>query len=252
MQEGVEGAPSAGITQGDIAALMEWWKLAGADVSVGAEAMPWLAAESAPETAPPTFEAPAAITRPRAAESAAEWSAFQTLEALAERLRAETPNLPFADGNPASGLMIFGETPSAEDLRSGRPFSGPAGIFLDRMLASIGLDRTRAYIALLCPRRRVPGPPPPDAIAADLELTRAHIRLAAPRLILLMGANPVQALAGDASPISRIRGNWLSVDAGAGGIPALATFNPAYLLRRPEEKAKAWADLLALRRRLLQ
>lgn len=252
MQEGVEGAPSAGITQGDIAALMDWWKLAGADVSVGAEAMPWLAAEPAPEASFPVVEAQAAITPTRPAESDTEWSAFQTLKALAERLRAETPNLPFADGNPASGLMIFGETPSAEDLRSGRPFSGPAGIFLDRMLSSIGLDRTRAYIALLCPRRRVPGPPPPDAIAADLELTRAHIRLAAPRLILLMGANPVQTLAGDASPISRIRGNWLSVDAGAGGIPALATFNPAYLLRRPEEKAKAWADLLALRRRLLQ
>ena len=252
MQEGLEGAPSSGVAPGDIVALMDWWKLAGADVSVGADAVPWLSAETvemAPET--PTFEA-AAPSRALPAETAAQWASFQTLEALAERLRSEQPNIPFADGNPASGLMIFGETPSAEDLRSGRPISGPAGHFLDRMLASIGLDRTRAYIALLCPRRRVPGPPPPDAIAADLELTRAHIRLAAPRLILLMGANPVHALAGDASPISRLRGNWLSVDAGSGEIPALATFNPAYLLRRPEEKAKAWADLLALRRRLLQ
>ena len=64
-----------------------------------------------------------------------------------------------------------------------------------------------------------------------------------------LGANPVQALTGNNMPISRLRGNWLAVDTGAGTIPALATFNPAYLLRRPEEKAKAWADLLALRRR---
>jgi DNA polymerase len=62
----------------------------------------------------------------------------------------------------------------------------------------------------------------------------------------------VQALTGETTPISRVRGNWLSVDAGAGPVPALATFNPAYLLRRPEEKARAWADLLALKHRLSQ
>ena len=67
-----------------------------------------------------------------------------------------------------------------------------------------------------------------------------------------MGANPVQALAGETAPITRVRGSWLSVDAGGGPVPALATFNPAYLLRRPEEKARAWADLLALKHRITQ
>jgi DNA polymerase len=148
--------------------------------------------------------------------------------------------------------MILGEAPSADDLRTGRPFSGPAGQFLDRMLAAIGLDRSGCRIALLCPRKPTPGTPSPDEIAADLALTRAHIRLAAPRHILLLGANPVQALTGNATPITRVRGSWLQVDAGAGPVPALATFNPAYLLRRPEEKARAWADLLALKHRLSQ
>lgn len=254
MQETVEGvqsvSPADSPGQGDVAALLDWWKLAGVDVAVGSEAMPWLGGETAPE---PAVSAPlSAPAAPIARPDAGDWAGFRTLDALRERLLAQYPNAPFADGDPASGLMILGEAPSAEDLRSGRPFSGPAGVFLDRMLASIGLDRTRCYIGLLCPRRRVPGPPPPDAIAADLELTRAHIRLAAPRLLLLLGANPVQALTGDGSPISRVRGSWLPVETGAGAIPALATFNPAYLLRRPEEKAKAWADLLALRRRLLQ
>lgn len=255
MREGVDGAPSAsgtpGVTQADIAALMDWWKLAGADTAVAEEATPWLRAEAAPEPAA-AFAAPTSTVAPRPVADSTDWSAIPTLDALRELVLAQSPNAPFADGNAASGLLILGEAPSAEDLRSGRPFSGPAGVFLDRMLAAIGMDRTSAYISLLCPRRRVPGPPPPDAIVADLELTRAHIRLAAPRLILLLGANPVQALTGSADPISRLRGSWLGVDAGAGTIPALATFNPAYLLRRPEEKAKAWADLLALRRRLLQ
>jgi DNA polymerase len=258
MQEAVEGAQSATLLAGDVAALMEWWKLAGVDVAVGADATPWLGAEPVPAAAAETA-APAASRRPPAATFAVDptadttdWGGFTTLEALRGHVLAETPNAPFADGDPASGLMLLGEAPSVEDLRSGRPFSGPAGIFLDRMLAAIGLDRSRTYISLLCPRRRVAGPPPPDAIAADLALTRAHIRLAAPRLILLLGANPVQALTGNDAAISRVRGNWLDVETGAGPIPALATFNPAYLLRRPEEKAKAWADLLALRRRLLQ
>ena len=253
MQEGVEGAHPASIARGDIAALMDWWKLAGVDVAVGDEATLWLQENAAEaEAVQPLAMAVAAAPAAFAPADTTDWAALPSLEALRERVLAQTPNAPFADGNPASGLMILGETPSAEDLRSGRPFSGPAGLFLDRMLAAIGIDRTRAYISLICPRRRVPGPPPPDAIAADLELTRAHIRLAAPRLLLLLGANPVQALSGNSAPISRVRGSWLDIDLGAGPIPALATFNPAYLLRRPEEKANAWADLLALRRRLLQ
>lgn len=154
---------------------------------------------------------------------------------------------PFADGNPDSRLMILGEAPSAEDLRTGRPFTGPAGMLLDKMLAAIGLDRSSAYITLLCPEKPVPGTPTPDEIAAAMPLMRAHLRLAAPRLILLLGQNPMQALTGETTAISKVRGRWLAVQE----TPALATFNPAYLLRRPEEKAKAWADLLAFRKRVL-
>jgi DNA polymerase len=241
-----------------IAALIHWWKLAGVDTPTADHATSWLAPE--PQRPEPRIAAPdAQAERPRPAPSAAiqvqpdpVWDAFDSLEALTAKVRADHPRAPFADGNPASGLLVLGEAPSAEDLRTGRPFSGPAGQFLDRMLATIGIDRTGCYVALLCPRKPTPGTPSPEDIAADRALTRAHIRLASPRHILLLGANPVQALTGDATPISRIRGSWLIVDAGAGAVPALATFNPAYLLRRPEEKAGAWADLLALKHRLSQ
>jgi DNA polymerase len=244
-----------------IAALIHWWKLAGVDTPTADDATSWLAADTRPEprTEPRAIATEPQAERPRPAVRTAPpaqpdpvWDSFDNLEALTAKVRADHPRAPFTDGNPASGLLILGEAPSAEDLRSGRPFSGPAGQFLDRMLAAIGLDRTGCTIALLCPRKPTPGAPSPDEIAADRALTRAHIRLMAPRHILLLGANPVQALTGETTPISRIRGSWLQVDVGAGPIPALATFNPAFLLRRPEEKARAWADLLALKHRLSQ
>lgn len=244
MRQNSERTGDSSLGRGDIAALLGWWKLAGVDVVVASEPASWLGAAPPSQTFPPE-KIPAARSG-----NSENWAELPTLDALRDTLLARLPNAPLADGNPASGVMLLGDAPSAEDLRSGRPFSGPAGLFLDKMLASIGLDRSHCYISLLCPRRRVPGPPSPDAISADLDLTRAHIRLVAPRLLVLLGANPVQALTGNNMPISRLRGNWLAVDTGAGTIPALATFNPAYLLRRPEEKAKAWADLLALRRRL--
>lgn len=239
-----------------IAALFHWWKLAGVDTPTTEVPTSWLAPEprfAEPRAPIPEPEAERPRPLPRAAVPARPdpvWDSCASLDALAARVRADHPRAPFADGNPASGLMILGEAPSPEDLRTGRPFSGPAGQFLDRMLATIGIDRSTCYIALLCPRKPTAGAPSPDDIAADRALTRAHIRLLAPRHILLLGANPVEALTGNSTAISRIRGTWLDVNAGSGPVPALATFNPAYLLRRPEEKARAWADLLALKHRL--
>ena len=265
MQMRVEGAAGAGLAANkfaggvaalpdaaeEIAALLGWWKLAGADTPVRDVPRPWLGAET-PVTRTPAPTTPTAIAAaPDVPTERGDpaWASIETLAALRAAVLDQRPGAPFADGDPQSGLMILGEAPSADDLVSGRPFSGPAGRFLDRMLASIGIDRSRCYIGLLCPRRQVAGPPPPEAIAADLPLTLAHIRLVAPRLVVLLGAKPTQALTGETAPIGRIRGQWLTV---GDGIPALATFNPAYLLRRPEEKARAWADLLTLRQRLDQ
>jgi DNA polymerase len=251
---GATPAHPAGLARGDIASILDWWKLAGVDMIISDEPTAWFSApgvDPAAGHAPPAPEAQPA--RPPHPAERGWWSTIETLADLAAQMAARHPRAPFADGNPQSGLMILGETPSAEDLHIGRPFTGPAGRLLDRMLAAIGVDRTSCYIALLCPRRPVPGPPTPEDIAQDIALTRAHVRLAAPRHLLLLGANPVQALSGETAPITRIRGSWLSVDAGGDAlVPALATFNPAYLLRRPEEKARAWTDLLALKHRLSQ
>lgn len=232
----------------DLATILDWWRLSGVDTLVADAPTPWFAPARLAEAAASAFTAP---QRPRTAPATPaphrpDPGEPASLDELVARIRAEAPGAPVADGNPHAGLMVIGEAPSAEDLRTGRPFTGPAGQLLDRMLAAIGLDRSAAYIALLCPRRRLPGPPPDEAVAAELPLARAHIRLAAPRVLLLLGKIPTQALVGTSATISEVRGQPLVVDAGAGPIPALATFNPAYLLRAPEKKALAWADLLAV------
>ncbi len=242
----LEGAPDP-IDRAEATDLLVWWRLAGVDTLVSDAPVSWLlpdayvpASMASPIQPEPELLQPAVATPIVAA----------TLGELLADVRHSLPLAPIADGNPASGIMILGEAPSAEDLRTGRPFSGPAGVLLDAMLAAIGLDRTRCYISLIAPRRRIAGPPPPDAIAADLALTRAHIRLAAPRLLLLLGTTPTHTLTSGTDAISALRGRWLVHDTGDSAIPALPTFNPAYLLRRPDAKRKAWADLLAFKRRM--
>lgn len=238
MQEGQSGLQAG--TPAAVAALLDWWKLSGVDGLLHDTPQGWFAPE--PEVGPErAVRTP--VSRP-AAPTADSYSAVASLAELKAMVRS---GAPFADGNPESGVMILGEAPSAEDLRTGRPFTGPAGLLLDKMLAAIGLDRSSAYITLLCPEKPVPGTPTAHEIAAAMPLMWAHLRLAAPRLILLLGQNPMQALTGETTAISKVRGRWLTVQE----TPALATFNPAYLLRRPEEKAKAWADLLAFRKRVL-
>lgn len=178
--------------------------------------------------------------------SAAAFDAVLSLAELEALIRRDHPRAPFADGNPHSGVMLVGAGPAGDDFTTGKPFSGPAGRLLDNMLKAIGLDRSGCYIALAAPRWNRPTPPPAEAYTADAALLAAQVRLAAPRLLLLLGAGAVKSLTGNTTAIGRLRGQWLTV----GDTPALATYNPGYLLRRPEDKRLAWADLLSFQRRL--
>lgn len=252
-------AADAQYARKDLATLLQWWHSAGADTLVADSAQGWFAAAPAAIAAPlPHRETHRSVpdkTRathvPAAAPRAeAAYAEMASLDAFLTHIRAENPLIPIADGNPQSGIMLIGEGPSAEDLRTGRPFTGPAGRLLDRMLAAIGLDRTSCYISIAAPRRAIPGPVPADAMADDLDLTLAHIRLTEPRLLLLLGGPAAQILTGNSAPISHQRGKWSEVVVEKRGIPALSTYNPAYLLRRPEAKREAWDDLQMLRRRL--
>jgi len=168
-------------------------------------------------------------------------------------LKATATNLVFADGDPDSGLMLVGEGPGAEEDRAGLPFVGPSGQFLDRMLASIGLDRGKYLITNVIPWRPPGNRNPTDnEVLICLPFLLRHIALVRPRRLVLLGAMAARSVTGSSDGIRRMRGRWLQVaipglDA---PIPALPTLHPAYLLRTPGAKRDAWADLLLLRRSL--
>lgn len=166
-------------------------------------------------------------------------------------LRHTATQIVFADGNPAADVMIVGEAPGADEDRQGKPFVGVSGQLLDRMLAAIGLDRTGVYIANTVYWRPPGNRKPNDGeFAVCRPFVERQIELAAPKLLLLVGDKAVRGLAGAGDGITRSRGKWYDVTAGALTIPALASFHPAYLLRTPAAKRLAWRDLLALQRRM--
>jgi DNA polymerase len=167
-------------------------------------------------------------------------------------LRDTAANLVFATGDPTRGLVLIGDPPGEAEDRAGLPFAGPDGALLDRMLASIGLDRTQLLITNLIPWRP-PGnrPPTENEVLMCLPFLRRHLALARPRIVVTLGALSTRALIGNDAGIRKMRGRWLKLELeGAGPVKLLPMLHPAYLLRTPGAKRDAWADLLALRRAL--
>ena len=196
----------------------------------------------------------AGILQARAAAQAAV--SLQELRAALEHfdgcdLKRSARSLVFADGNPEARVMLIGEAPGAEEDRQGLPFVGRSGQLLDRMLAAIGLDRSSAYITNILPWRPHGNRNP---TAAEIELLRPfierHIQLAAPELLLLVGGVSAKALLHTTTGILKLRGSWVQCRISEQDFPALPTFHPAYLLRRPADKALAWRDFLSLKQRL--
>ena len=160
-------------------------------------------------------------------------------------------NLVFNDGNPDADLMLIGEAPGAEEDRAGKPFIGPSGQLLDRMLASIGIDRTKCLITNIVFWRPPGNRPPTDAeIQVCLPFLHRQIALVRPRHLVLVGGPANKALTGNPGGITRMRGKWLQLQVPGldAAIPTLPTLHPAYLLRTPAAKRDAWADWLSLRR----
>ncbi len=199
------------------------------------------------------------LVAPPAAAASALAAAAQDLAALraaiAETdspLRDTATNLVFADGVAESGLMMIGEAPGADEDRLGRPFVGVSGQLLDRMMASIGLERSRNfYLTNILPWRPPGNRTPTDGeIALFLPFLLRHIALVRPRHVVLLGGTPAKALLRAKEGITRLRGRWHRLPTEEGSLPALPTLHPAYLLRSPAAKREAWSDLVLLRRTL--
>jgi uracil-DNA glycosylase len=168
-------------------------------------------------------------------------------------LRNTASHLVFAEGDASADLLLIGDAPGADDDRSGTPFAGPAGAYLDRMLGSIGLDRATLLLTPLIPWRP-PGDRPPNAgeLALCLPFLHRLIALTEPRRLVLVGALAARTLLGQAGSRRRTRGIWQDVviPGLSGTLPALPTFAPAELMRNPGDRRAAWADLRLLRRTL--
>lgn len=264
--------------------LLSWWEEAGievpeipAAVRAAPTASPVRQAAASSMRQPPS----AAPNRPSATAAQARMAGFgaeppeqdarkmageaKSLEALKAALedyegcplKTTAMNTVFARGNPASGLMIVGEAPGREEDEHGAPFVGRSGQLLDKMLAAIGLGADDVYITNIV-NWRPPGnrKPTDEEVAACLPFAERHIALVQPKLLVFAGGISAQTLLRAKSGIMSLRGRWTEYRVKdeafeeAGTIPALPVFHPAFLLRRPQEKRRAWADMLSLQERL--
>ena len=168
-------------------------------------------------------------------------------------LKHTATRLVFADGNPNARVMFVGEAPGREEDLEGLPFVGRSGKLLDRMIATIGLDRSKAYIANVIPWRP-PGnrTPTPQETQICLPFIQRQIELVNPDILVTLGNPSTQTLLSTREGIMRTRGRWFDYDTGTRIIRAMATFHPAYLLRSPSYKRMAWQDLRAIAKALEQ
>jgi len=154
----------------------------------------------------------------------------------------------FGEGHPTPPVLFVGEAPGAVEDQTGRPFVGPAGQLLDRILqGAMGLPRSAVFIANVN-KCRPPGnrDPEPDEVAACLPYLREQVRLLQPKVIVALGRVAAHNLLGTQEPMRALRGRNLAYE----GIPVVVTWHPAFLLRDPSHKAETWADIRRVNRLL--
>lgn len=245
-------------------ALLEWHIELGATDAICDEPINrYEIPAKAPKAAKPAdVEAPAAkpLQVDTIAEAERAAAAAQDLDALKQAINAfdhcalkrAARGLIFANGQPTADVMIVGEVSDRADEKAGVPFSGPSGVLLDKMFAAIGRKTdgqspdTQIYavntLPWSAPQNRDPRP---DEIAMMVPFLHRHIELAAPKIVVLMGNTPCQALLGKKG-ISRMRGTWETIN----GNSVLLMQHPVDLMQNPMAKRNAWNDLLALQSKL--
>ena len=249
----------------DLKALAEWWEAMG--VSVDADALK-------PAAAPPRETAAAPAPRetkarpPRSGDTAAWIARAQTAAGAATTLAGLKAAIEGFDGSPlkigtehtvvydgvsGAALMVIGEGPGAEEDRTGLPFVGRAGQLLDRMLAAIDRRRTGNAFITNVNYWRPPGNRNPDAdeLAVCRPFVDRMIELGAPKLIIAAGGVPAVTLLESKDGIMKLRGREFTYRTPGGfTCPLIPILHPAYLLRRPQDKSRAWRDLLLIEKRL--
>lgn len=256
--------------------ILRWQLDAGVDETIGDEPLDHFAQvpQSAPPLSPSSPRQTTAIDRPvqANANSSAE-KILQDACAIAGRansldelkqalqnfdgcaLKKTATNLVFGDGNPNANIVLIGEGPGAEEDRQGVPFVGPSGQLLDKMLASIGLDRDAVYISNTV-FWRPPGNRTPTLgeTALCLPFVERLMELIDPEILVTLGGPAAKAMLAETAGVGRLRGKWYTYLTPKLSRPVQATalFHPAYLLRSPNHKREAWHDLLMIKDKLDQ
>jgi uracil-DNA glycosylase len=222
------------------------WVPRNAPVEVAAP-VPAAAVVRAPDPAPVALpvEALAPVVAPRAPIPAdIDWEPLREMVAgctACDLCKARTQTV-FGVGNRRAEWLIIGEAPGAEEDRQGEPFVGHAGQLLNAMLLAIGLPRETVFIANVV-KCRPPGnrDPKPEEVSRCLPYLSAQIALLKPKVMLAVGRIAAQNLLATDVPLARLRGKVHTF--GEANTPLIVTYHPAYLLRTPSDKRKAWEDL---------
>lgn len=247
-------------------ALLAFWRAAGVDmdeaeaVYAAAPARGSAAAQGSWAREEPII-APRPLQRPK--QEASTIDAARTLAAEAQTiaelrtavdkfdgcaLKKTARNTVFSDGVDDALVLLIGEAPGREEDERGKPFVGRSGQLLDRMLAQIGLDRRSNILISNTIFWRPPGnrDPTQGEIVACLPFVERLIELAQPKLLILTGKAAAQTVLRREEAVTRMRGRKLSYtrDGLAAPVNAMVMLHPAYLLRQPQQKRLAWADLL--------
>ena len=197
-------------------------------------------------------EVTAAVHLARSAQSVDELrQALESFDGCG--LKKTATNLVFTDGNAQAPILFVGEGPGAEEDRQGLPFVGPSGKLLDKMLASIGLDRTGVLISNTV-FWRPPGNRTPSAqeTAVCMPFLERLIELVDPKVLVALGGPAAKSLLAETTSVGRLRGKWFSYSTPglARPIDATALYHPAYLLRSPGQKRVTWSDWLGIKKKL--
>lgn len=249
-------------------ALQDWWEEMGVEADE-AEIRALLKSAAQGE---PVREKPAQARKPRpirkekthddwveeARQMALAAGSFAELKSAIESfdgclLKEAAQNAACFDGVEGAPVMVIGEGPGAEEDKQGKPFVGRAGQLLDRMLAAIGLSRATNVFITNVNYWRPPGNRNPTD--EELELCRPFVDrmvdLGQPKLIIAAGGVSAKSLLQASIGIMKLRGTEQLLETpGGSSVPLYPIFHPAFLLRRPEEKSRAWRDLLQIQERL--
>jgi uracil-DNA glycosylase len=175
----------------------------------------------------------------------------ETLEEINEELLQRAKRLPefkersfiFGEGPVGAKAAVVGESPGPPDIESGRPFMGPAGQMLERILSSIGLARSDCYLTNVIKVVSQGDELTPEWLSLFTPYLHRELAAARPRVVIAFGNTPTRALLRTKKPISQMRGEFHDYN----GTPLMPTFNPAYLLRDPTKKREVWEDMKKVR-----